>query len=199
MPTITNDEELFKILGEDTGIQNQIAAHETDRVRSTATGDALATAAVGSTGIPFKEYRQSELIRMAEVLLKRITTNIETYLNSYTPSPNSPWKRRASGILDALKLEDMITPKITYKKGQIGEIALVFNNNAICQNIIASDPHNSFVPVLMDQGWHLKNVVRRVPRFTDFEGTGYITNAINEFNAMYPGAHATFVYDGYRL
>lgn len=92
--------------------------------------------------------------------------------------------------------------EITYDDNSI-KVNIPFNKaNTYRPNIVKSQPHYSFLPVLADMGWsvHGYNRVSRLnpsaPTFWYFSGDSFIGDAISEFNHKHAseGIIADFVY-----
>ena len=92
--------------------------------------------------------------------------------------------------------------EITYDNNLI-KVNIPFNKaTAYRPNIVKSQPHYSFLPVLADMGWsvHGYNKVSRTnpnePTFWYFSGDSFIGDAISEFNHKHAseGIIADFVY-----
>lgn len=129
------------------------------------------------------------LKKYAKELKQMIDKNLRQYYSSYSPKM---YKRHSRGqnIMSSL----YVNPNSV----DDSSILLEFDSNAYHINAVKSDPHFSFVPALINFGWrvHDTDVVRN-NRFNYYEGSFYITNAIDEFNAMYApyGVYAEISYD----
>lgn len=131
----------------------------------------------------------AKLREYAKELRRMINKNLSTYYKSYSPVEYDRTNKLKSSI-------NTYSPIVN--DGVNISAVLQFNDNAWHDNAVLNDPHESFVPALINYGWHLKNTtVTRNNRFRHFSGSFYITNAIDEFNAMYSkyGVFAKIDYD----
>lgn len=85
-------------------------------------------------------------------------------------------------------------------------VTVPFTEDAYRRNMF--NTHYSFIPILMDQGWHVRKFTTfsgkssrgnglTYPTFEYFVGTGELTRIIDNFNARYAnkGFHAELVFD----
>lgn len=125
----------------------------------------------------------------AAELRRMINKNLRNYYNSYSPIMYDRTNKLKTSI-------NAYSPIV--QDGSEIFAVLQFNDNAWHENAVASQSHESFVPSLINYGWHVKDTkVIRNNRFYYYEGSFYITNAIEEFNSMYAsrGISARISYD----
>ena len=138
-----------------------------------------------------KEKINGQILREYAVELRNmINKNLRNYYNSYTPQLYERTNKLKTSI---------DTYPRTVHNGEQMYAVLNFNDNAWHESVdMESGHHSSFVPGLLNYGWHVKNTkVKRNNRFYYYEGSFYITNAIEEFNSMYSshGIRASISYE----
>lgn len=113
----------------------------------------------------------------ASELRNMINKNLRAYYSSYSPLMYDRTNKLKTSINTYFPV---------MQSGQNISAVLQFNDKAWHENAVQSDSHISFVPELLNYGWHVKDSkVIRNNRFYYYEGSFYITNAIEEFNSMY--------------
>lgn len=135
------------------------------------------------------------MAREAQRLADCIQYYIDKYYNSYRPKVYD----RTDRFQGALYAEDIADIRII---GNTIRIAVRFNKDLATHpnlesvywndryeaeySIPIKDRHESFVPVLMNSGWHSEKLEwtlgQRVPHLTYFEGIHFIENGIKKFN-----------------
>lgn len=139
------------------------------------------------------------MAREAQRLADCIQYYIDKYYNSYHPKVYD----RTDRFHGALYAEDIADIRII---GNTIRIAVRFNKDLATHPNLESvywsnehdteyfteyripikDRHESFVPVLMNSGWHSEKLEwalgQRIPRLTYFEGIHFIENGIKKFN-----------------
>lgn len=116
-----------------------------------------------------------------------ILRNLQKYYKSYTPKKHERTYQQLNIFDDATYLYDS------------NGVTIGFGSQAMQINAVKSDPHYSFVPELLNTGWSLSGVKTSrnkssVNRFVYFQGSFFINNAIEEFNAKHrrDGVHAEY-------
>lgn len=130
---------------------------------------------------------------------RRLYDCIQYYIDRYYESYQPKIYERTFGYKKALYAEGLADIKII---GNTLHIGVGFQENlAIHPNlsevywsdfhggdyrIPIADNHNSFVPILMERGWHSSNLAsmigREVPRLTYFAGINAVEKGIRDFN-----------------
>jgi hypothetical protein len=108
-----------------------------------------------------------------KILEQFIKEEIQNYKESYRPNQYI----RTGNWENSIYIEEpvLIGNKI------IGKIK--FNDLAYHKSYIGENQPDGFVPWLMEVGWNIESKVQpRRPRFTDYEGSNYISKAIKKFN-----------------
>ncbi|MGF6375119.1 hypothetical protein M2140_000153 [Clostridiales Family XIII bacterium PM5-7] len=131
-------------------------------------------------------YDAKSLNKCAAELMSLIITNLEKYYSSYNPI-EYPRTYNLRGMFSAPIID-----------ANNGTIQIPFSGNAFHPSALENDVHYSFVPILLNYGWSVKGSTKRNSRFEHFEGSMFITNAINSFNRKYAkdGITAKFIVAG---
>lgn len=117
------------------------------------------------------------LANEARRLYRLIQYKIDDYYNSYDPIVYN----RTGDFRKSLYVEDIANIRVV---GNSLVISMGFNQ-ALSMHRNIFDGHNSFVPLLMEQGWYAKKLEKQygmIERFTRFGGIHAIRDAIEEFN-----------------
>lgn len=126
-----------------------------------------------------------EATKYATDLQRIINKYLDEYYNSYDPVVHKRTKQlyKMLGNIDV--------------DNESNVIIVHFNQNAWQTNVVQSEPHSSFVPMLLNTGWEVKKSNKGGRRFLYFEGSFFLDNAIEEFNVKYAklGVHATKGWD----
>lgn len=128
---------------------------------------------------------KEELGRQYAVELQNlILRNLNAYYASYSPVKYERTGQQKD-IFNGFGL-------ISFDEG-LEQISIGFSDSAMQMNIVKNDPHESFVPDLLNSGWRLRGTsVTRNNRFRYFEGSFFIDNAIAEFNSLHKDARASY-------
>lgn len=144
-----------------------------------------------SNGKTVSQYIVDEAKRLANCIQKYI----DIYYNNYHPKVYSRTKNFSKSlyvddIADIRIIKNTIHVAIRFDR----DLATHPNLESVYWNdgyeteysIPIKDRHESFVPVLMNSGWHSEKLEwalgQRVPHLTYFEGIHFIENGINEYN-----------------
>lgn len=126
----------------------------------------------------------------ADELCDCIQKRIDDYYDSYTPKIYE----RKNWLNHSLKVDDIVDIKYS---GNTISLSINFNDYAwhlslgrVYNPVIHSNfyipIHYSYVPLLMNYGWHSRKleekIGRVIPRFTRFEGVHFIEDGIDDFN-----------------
>lgn len=134
------------------------------------------------------KYDPKVLARYAHELRDMILDNLNAYYKSYTPIMHE----RTGQLFDMFN--------DVYVNVENGKAHITFKSDAYQINAVKSSPHMSFIPVLLNYGWNVggSDNPRARSYFEYFEGTGFITDAIDAFNAKYgsQGITAEFIFNG---
>lgn len=120
-----------------------------------------------------KKILLSEAEKYAADLQRIINKYLDEYYNSYNPVVHER-TRQLYKMLGNVEVDN-----------ENNSIIIHFNQNAWQINAVKSDPHDSFVPRLLNSGWEVKKSNKGGSRFLYFEGSFFIDNAIEEFNIKY--------------
>lgn len=152
-----------------------------------------------TTGETVKEI----MAREAKRLYRCIQAQIDLYYNSYKPVVY----KRTGNLKRALYAEDIADIRV---EGKTLRIRVAFHNDLSMHDNLDGvywndghgndtwfpihGKHHSYVPVLMEKGWHSGNLAaalgQEVYRLTYFEGTGMIQRGIDYYNSINPfGVH----------
>lgn len=127
----------------------------------------------------------------AERLERYIKEEINNYYRSYFPLIYP----RTENWLRSLRIGQ---PKINDNDNTISMEIYFYEDLAYHPSIIDPDKHPmGYVPWLMEVGWHWRESIQpRRYRFSDFEGTHYIANAVKRFNEENPYKLQVMVFHG---
>lgn len=143
------------------------------------------------------------MVREAKRLYKCIQAQIDLYYASYKPK----YYQRTGRLQRALYAEELVDIRIVKDTLHIGvgfkrELAMHPNLEGVYwSDGYGNDTwfpihgrHHSYVPVLMEFGWHSRNLAamlgQEVYYLTYYEGSGMIQRGIDNFNATNPfGIH----------
>lgn len=115
-----------------------------------------------------KKVLEEEAKRLEQLIKEEIVH----YYNSYKPVRY----KRTFNWLNSLRVDK---PNI---EGNKASIRIYFDDNlAYHPSVVSSDQPKGYVPWLMESGWQVKKMKKVIYRFTYFEGTHYIKNAIEKW------------------
>ena len=108
---------------------------------------------------------------------------IQEYYLSYTPR----MYQRTYDFQDSLYAEDFIHARVN---GNRIELSVSFRPSMAYHKNLFGD-HMSYVPLLINSGWHSKKLEDRIggkeiPRFTRYEGYHFLEKAVQMFNRTNP-------------
>lgn len=138
-------------------------------------GKILASNTRMANGKTVKQNLEGAVNYLYECLDKQILA----YYASYTPKEY----QRTHDFLDSLYAENFFEAKVI---GTRIELSVSFRDSMAYHRNIFGD-HNSFVPILINFGWHSKKLEdafgHPVRRFTSYEGFHMVERAIIHFNS----------------
>ncbi|MEY8365733.1 hypothetical protein AALA22_08835 [Anaerovoracaceae bacterium 41-7] len=138
----------------------------------------------GKIGKEISKNREEIGRKYAAELQEQILQNLNRYYASYSPIEH---KRTYQ------QLNMFNSPGLISFDERLDQIHIGFGDSAMQMNAVTSDPHESFVPDLLNYGWRLRNTsATRNNRFNYFEGSFFIDNAIAAFNATHRDARAYY-------
>jgi hypothetical protein len=134
-----------------------------------------------------EEILAVEAKRLKEIILR----NIQAWYSYYTPT----MYERTDLWYEALQIGGVIQ-----EDGNKFTAWLYFDNNA-SEHPSLWGQEDGYVPMLMETGWHIRwKRPYRIPMLSDFEGTHYLTKAIEEYNRTNPyGLEATVIFNGWQI
>lgn len=124
---------------------------------------------------------RQNLEKAVDYLYDCVDNYIREYYLSYTPGTY----QRTYDFRDSLYAEDFIHAKVN---GNRIELSVSFRPSMAYHKNLFGD-HNSFVPLLINSGWHSQKLEDRigvVPRFTRYEGYHFVEKAVEMFNRTNP-------------
>lgn len=124
---------------------------------------------------------RQNLEKAVDYLYDCVDKYIQEYYLSYTPSTYE----RTFDFQDSLYAEDFIHARV--RDNRI-ELSVSFRPSMAYHKNLWND-HTSYVPLLINSGWHSKKLEQRmkpVHRFTWYEGYHFIEKAVHFFNQRNP-------------
>ena len=126
---------------------------------------------------------RQNLEKAVDYLYDCVDNFIQEYYLSYTPQKY----QRTYDFQDSLYAEDFIHARVN---GNRIELSVSFRPSMAYHKNLFGD-HMSYVPLLINSGWHSKKLEDRIggkeiPRFTRYEGYHFIEKAVQMFNRTNP-------------
>ena len=126
---------------------------------------------------------RQNLEKAVDYLYDCVDNFIQEYYLSYTPR----MYQRTYDFQDSLYAEDFIHARVN---GNRIELSVSFRPSMAYHKNLFGD-HMSYVPLLINSGWHSKKLEDRIggkeiPRFTRYEGYHFLEKAVQMFNRTNP-------------
>ena len=126
---------------------------------------------------------RQNLEKAVDYLYDCVDNFIQEYYLSYTPKIY----QRTYDFQDSLYAEDFIHARVN---GNRIELSVSFRPSMAYHKNLFGD-HMSYVPLLINSGWHSKKLEDRIggkeiPRFTRYEGYHFLEKAVQMFNRTNP-------------
>lgn len=126
---------------------------------------------------------RQNLEKAVDYLYDCVDNFIQEYYLSYTPR----MYQRTDDFRDSLYAEDFIHARVN---GNRIELSVSFRPSMAYHKNLFGD-HMSYVPLLINSGWHSKKLEDRIggkeiPHFTRYEGYHFIEKAVRMFNRTNP-------------
>lgn len=157
--TARNQQELFALISEHEGFINRTGSKNTYKENT-------------------RKIQDRKIIALAKELEADIIHGLSAYFNSYSPEvyknrPNG-LRNNPSGLFEGIEFDS-----------ENRQVLIKFANTAWASNIVKNDPHQSFVPVLLNYGWQLSGANKSPATsnmFWRYQGNNFISDAIERFN-----------------